>query len=414
MSEFHDIRESTQYYNVTIPGNSPPSTGNNPMPTIATFSEVRTTPLLNGFAEDYFMSVVRFTVPTSFIPLFIAPIVPFPNPDPNLMVHTVTLSYLGNYFQRNLIFVPQVQPDFVPVPPRPAGPIYDPSNPTQIITPAEGIIRNNYVSYYGLYSYQHFLDILNDALSRAWGDATGLNIVFPGVVPFPPFMTYDAPTQLFTLHTPVQYASNAVNPVKIYFSYFLIGLFQASFNTLVYGFNQPFGADVSFVIEDLNVNHEEFTFDTPLPTVYQYYFFTQEANTIAQFSPLNSIVFLSGNLPIRTEWVSYANTAEYTPQSNTTTSLNNNFLRIVTDFEVDITNANEIHSYIRYVPTAQYRYIDLIGKGSIEVIDIQVFWRDNFGNLYPLLIPFGQNVTIKILFEKKRNIKKLLTYDSRY
>lgn len=379
-----DIRDSTLYYNINIPGGTPPtSTEQIPQPVPAVFQEVRQTPLFYGDPEDYFMSVVRFTVPTSFIPLFIAPIQPFPNLNPNLMIHSVTLSFAGNDFQTFLIF--NQQNFAVPIPPSP--------------TPGEGVIRSNFITYYGLFSYNSFLDLLNAALANSFFN---LNVAFPGLVPAPPFMTFDGSTNLFTFHVPTAYATNAV---EIYFNYFLAGLFQASFDTNFFGFGTLNGKDVQFVIEDQNNNHETFN-------AIPYFFFQQESNTIAQFSPLNAILFLTGNLPIRTEWVSFADIAPY-QAGNVTTSDTNKFLRILTDFEVDITNSSEIHSFIRYVPTAQYRYIDLIGKSKLDFIDVQVYWRDNFSNLYQLLIPFGQSVTIKLLFEKKRNLQKLLKYDIR-
>jgi hypothetical protein len=382
--EKHDIRDSIVYYNINIPGGTPPlSSELIPQPVPATFQEVRQTPLFYGDADDYYLSVVRFTVPTSFIPLFIAPIQPYPNLNPNLMVHSVTLSYSGNDFQTFLIFIPQNR--FVPVPPSP--------------TQGEGIIRNNYILYYGLYSYQFFLDILNAALANSYFN---LNVMFPGLVPAPPFMSFSGTTDLFTLNVPTAYSTNAV---EIYFNYFLAGLFQASFCSEFFGFGTPNGKDVLYVVEDLLDNHVTYN---GIP----YYTFEQESNTIAQFSPLNSILFLTGNLPIRTEWISYADISPYQPNLINTADTNK-FLRILTDFEVDITNSSEIHSFIRYTPTAQYRYVDLLGKSTIDVIDVQIYWRDNFGNIYPLLVPFGQTCTIKILFERKKNIRKLLQYDIR-
>ena len=83
------------YYNVSITHNDLLSVGGSPTP--AVFSEVRDEPVFYGSPKDWNMAVVRFTVPTSYIPIQFFPVQEdLVNPlNPNKSVYSVTLSYLG-------------------------------------------------------------------------------------------------------------------------------------------------------------------------------------------------------------------------------------------------------------------------------------------------------------------------------
>jgi hypothetical protein len=64
------------YYNVSIPHNDAVSINGSPTP--ANYFEVRQNTLFDGSPKDYSMSVVRFTVPTAYIPLHFFPVIPNP------------------------------------------------------------------------------------------------------------------------------------------------------------------------------------------------------------------------------------------------------------------------------------------------------------------------------------------------
>lgn len=53
-----------------------------------------------------------------------------------------------------------------------------------------------------------------------------------------------------------------------------------------------------------------------------------------------------------------------------------------------------------YVPSAEYRFISLVGHDEIRTVDIGVFWKDKKGNLVPFVLQSGASASIKVLFRK--------------
>ena len=125
----------------------------------------------------------------------------------------------------------------------------------------------------------------------------------------------------------------------------------------------------------------------------------QEFDSLPLWSSFQSIVIFSNSTPIRNEWLP--------SQVQGTTNLEpigNNFDGILSDFVVDLLTGQEIRSSITYVPTAQYRYIDLLSNAPLSIFDATFRWRDIYDNYYPILIPQNQVATIKILFQKKKTL----------
>ena len=55
-----------------------------------------------------------------------------------------------------------------------------------------------------------------------------------------------------------------------------------------------------------------------------------------------------------------------------------------------------------YLPTAQYRYIDLTSVSAMNLIDFKFYWSDWLGNIYPIFLNENGAVSIKVLFQKKK------------
>jgi len=367
------------YYNVSIPHNDVQSI--NGSPTEANFFEVRSNNLFDAPPDEYSMSVVRFTIPTQYIPLTIMPVTVNPSDatDRNYSIYSVTLSYGGSDFTQHIEYIPQAASQ--PVPPPPTG---------------NDVFRPKYIYYYSIYSVEWMLMLINTALSKAF---TALTLVFPPAPTLPtqpPFLTYNPATRLITLNAQITYDSDQLIPyIEIFMNNSLFQLFDASFQVIYYGF-QTVNPDksVKFLVKNNITNNAP-----SLPVLGASYQMTQEFSTIPNWSPLTNITFTSNSLPIRHEWLSGGNVIQ---QNNGTTGIVSNIFRpILTDFEIDNGLGFETRTFIHYFPTAEYRRIDLIGKIPIRNIDIQVWWKDNYDNLYPILIPAHDEVSIKILFEKK-------------
>lgn len=369
------------YYNVTIPHND--ETTFFGRPTLAAFYQTRDQPLFPGPPSDYYLSVVRFTLPTATVPIQIVstvvnPVIPS---DPNYMQETVTLSYLGNDYQTHMIYVTSDLQVPTPGPPDPA-----------ILTNLRG---TDVILYYSVYSYQHYIDMINTALLTSY---TALHGAFPLLFPTgaPPFMSYSSATELFTVTIPISFITNNV---QLFMNGALYSNFEGSFDVVYQHLPALNGKDVMFRFVDQLIN--EITLPNGLaPPNNLYVQAIQNINALNQLTSFQNILLLSTSLPVRHEWINnnYSGLVANYPTQNS-------FLPIVTDFEVDLSNrADAVRPYIHYLPTAEYRRTELTSVMPIYTIDLQFYWRDNFNNIYPVTIPRHANATIKILFEKKKKL----------
>jgi hypothetical protein len=128
----------------------------------------------------------------------------------------------------------------------------------------------------------------------------------------------------------------------------------------------------------------------------------QEYSSIHNLSPIASIVFCSNTLPVVSSQVStplvYSN-----GNIMVSTGLNADTANIITDLTSD---TGEYRPFLVFEPTAQYRYVSLLGSLPLENIDLSVFWRTRSGQLVPFKLASGSTVTIKLAFIKKTSVTK--------
>jgi hypothetical protein len=78
-----------------------------------------------------------------------------------------------------------------------------------------------------------------------------------------------------------------------------------------------------------------------------------------------------------------------------------NIFPVVTDFVVPFTAVNTYVPDITYVPSGEYRLVDLYGTNPCNQIDIQIYWKDQTGLLHPFLLGSGCAGSLKVMFRKK-------------
>lgn len=361
------------YYNVSIPHNDNISQFGEPTP--AVFQEARDQPLFDGAPRDWDMSVVRFTIPTAYIPIQFFPVKVGTT---NESLYSITLSYGGADFQQSLIW--ETQSKDVPVPP--------PATTDTIFNP-------QYFAYYSLFSLSHFCDIINKAISTCYNaNIVPLLPVAPvGTTYKPPFITFNPATNLFTINYPANFLSTDPNRVELYFNNALNTNFDGSFDVEFFSFNEPDGKNVYYKVVDFGGSN--FTPDATEATG-GFYSEVQGYDSTGAIQSFTSIVIRSNSLPIINEAISLQPRGGNYAGSGTA----GGSISIISDFEVDLGTGRNIKNFIHYVPTAEYRRITLQGNLPITRIDLEILWKDNYDNFYPVLIPAHDIATIKILFEE--------------
>lgn len=127
----------------------------------------------------------------------------------------------------------------------------------------------------------------------------------------------------------------------------------------------------------------------------------QDHQTASLMNPVQAIVFSSTLLPVVMENVGTPLILNGTSTNLITTGSSANVFPVITDFVVPFSPGNTYTPDITYVPSGEYRLVDLYGESPAKQIDISVFWRDQYGLLHPFLVGSGCSGSLKILFRSK-------------
>lgn len=424
MSQLNQVKRDNSpdqvYYDVTITNFQ----SQNTLPPVFYYNEARTIPFINC-PEDYYLSIVRFSVDTGTLPVFIPSIVPN-QANPNLTIYNITLTYndgTTNFTSgaTPMIFIPQDRSIPVPIPPSQT------SNKLQI----------NDTGYYNIYSYQYIAFLITETFKTALANlvtAVGAvnmpfydiyynslaNVASTFALPsddLPPLFQWDTSSDTGSIFAIPQYDLNPdVNPalsgnepIKIFFNAPLFYLFQ-SFPATIFGYS-VLGGNENFQISVINeggLNTSLITppiYDTmgggsptdPKPLSVPYISVYQETSTISSLSPITAIVFTSNTMPITPNQVStplvLSDTQQVGFQGN-----NANIANIITDL---VSDTGAYRPSLVYTPSAQYRLVTLNGNRPLFNLDVEIFYRLRNSELVPFRLASGGSVTLKIAFLKK-------------
>jgi hypothetical protein len=360
------------YYNVRINGNA-----NNTLQ-VCNYQEQRTIPLVDN-PSNYYFSCIKFSIPTSSIPLMVVPIDGFPNTDMSKTVYSVSLSYNG--FSSAQTFI-----KWIPTQSNSASATYRaPKRQLSASTPFLDPEDN----YYYCNSYTYFMSLVNIAYEDAFNDLSGQTTLPAGAVA--PFYTYNAPTKLFTINAQEAFydVNHTAQPIEIYQNYELWNLFGAVSN---FTYNDPViaGNDKQILI----------TADTANVDASGYILFQQEYVSLYNFMAFRSIVVCSSTVPLISEGIPSVS-KNFTPDNEQIGS--SAYLPIISSFDA-LTDSNAYESFqssIQYAPTGPYKLIDMIGSNPLSSFDLQVYWMDIYGGLHNLLLNPHESATFTFLFQKK-------------
>jgi hypothetical protein len=346
------------YYNASLfnPGSG--------QPVEAYISDIRSQAVIDR-PEDWQVSVVRFDITSSLVPPMIVPMaVPATNvPGTYASSLRVVLRHLG----------------------------IDYSASVQIFCFS--------LSLFGaVYSIDELLSRYNTALATAFA-----------AVPAPPsaaapIFVFNPVTQLITLYYQATYVT-AVNPIEIYLDTQAYG-YVVSLPAAFLSWNDPSGRDFRIQVETSSaLTIPAVGARAGYPSVVQALAgevraLSQAGVSLASMNGVRSIL-ITTSMPISSEALPSTSLA-----GAQNAGYSSNSLPILSDFIVGGSDPSENPSVdrvqITYLPTAEYRMIQMRGVEPLKRVDLRFFFTLLDGEIRQLLIPPGGHVSAKLLFRRVR------------
>ena len=361
------------YYNILIKNNNVATGISSPAIPI-NFQETRSNPYINP-ANDYYMSVVSFEVDTQAIPAFICDAVP----GSNSVAQTIyAVSVQAGTATPVTVYISWTPEDSTAAQP-----------PTPVPT------DYNAYPYYYMYTFQHLFDLINAAISSAYGLATGTGK--------PPFLVLSN-NQVSLVASVAEFATtSSPSAFTLYFNTPLFNLFSsldaqnvyipanlaANYKMVFYAY--PDNSNVLPVYTNLST--------TPPSVPYNAIYNNCEYSPFPYWNPVDSIVFQTQQLTVVPELI--AKPVTYGPDDQQNVGVNADTYYVLADYSSPLLIGTEYKPSISYVPLAEFRLAELYGEEELNSISINVSWKDKFGVLYPLLLEVGGTAYIKIMFRKK-------------
>lgn len=362
------------YYDLTCTNRNTSSYSGN---TQLVFKDLRQQTIIDK-PENYYLSVIRFQLDTTSLPLHQFLIQPNQN-DPNLGIYSVTLEYTSdgiNYTSTQPEYLLWEQVDFnVPVPPPPNAN----ANGLQSDTP-----------YYYSYSYENVIRLINKALIEAMNKLKGVVGAAIATVD-PPYLVWNVDRGSASLYAFKDFFDQTNTPlINIYFNRPLHFLFSS----------------LPFVEMNHNAEKNKHYKIVVLPYITEsvgidtYIRVDQEYTVVACWSPISSIVFSTSTLPVVPNALSdpliYENNRQVLLSNGQDQKEN-----IITDF---ISDEFDYRSNLLYTASV-YRYISMHNSSPIRQIDISCWWKNREGFLKPFYLDAGASCSMKLQFTRKTALR---------
>lgn len=292
-------------------------------------------------------------------------------------------------------------------------PNWNPANP-QALT-----LEEITSEYYWIYNYELWINQVNQAIKNCfWGlsgqvfATSALNLPMTGLTTTnytQPYMSWNSATDIALITADNnafgQSSGGAKQIIFWSFNQPLSTLFDSFpyqypnvppdsnfYSTLVFNTNAGAGY---FIVQDWSV------FPPTTTNGYLGIQIYQDHQTASLANPVQSIVFTSTLLPVVMENVGQPSILGGTAPTPQVIGSSANIFPVVTDFIVPFSATNQYVPDISYVPSGEYRLVDLYGESPAYQIDVQVFWKDQYGLLHPFLLGSGCSGSLKVMFRRK-------------
>jgi hypothetical protein len=414
-----------EYQDIQVFNNSTGS--NRPIPCI--FNQTKLTNVVDK-SNDYYISVVRWSA-DSILPQIIPEMVlGLPNTAPPLQNYIGLTNYSVGIVENYFTTGPQTSVAMSSVIYKPSTNIISSTYEQPILNPSnQNEVYND--PYFWISNINEFLSYLNaslfqaatlvSALDETGNPLPGLHDVFTDKTKIPTFSYNSAtgkiellcPTVEFTPFTLAKkgdkYYTVAVNePLFNLLNTFYMVESPGTYYTLFTTFPTKV---ISFNIQDPNINL--FLIQVPVDfgrsafassagvgtTSFEVSVCTQTNSSITSMSPVNSIVFQTTSIPVNNTLTGAPAFLGQNLQGNN--ALQNN-AGVLTDFQVPLVSGTEYSgSMLYYVPSSEYRLLDLTANTPVQTLNIAVYWLDKIGNYHPFLIKNQGGASLKLMFRKK-------------
>lgn len=348
------------YYDISMLNND--QTNGQPTPNLV-YNEARNSPFINC-PDNYFVSIIRFQLSTPSLPVMI-PEVKIRQTDVNKLIYQLYIiqTATGNHFDSHVNYIPSNA--LMPVPAVPLT--------AQDLT----------TDYYFVYTVQQWITMLNTTL-KTLSTAMGLDAAF---------FYFNVDTTLLKLYVPASWGTS----YKLYCNKQLQTLLDSLpfkvVNTNTYP-TVSYGELYEFQFYNDNYKNNE-----TLNSI-NYWVMNQEASTTCLLNPISSVVFTTGLFPIQPSLLSPPKV--YGADSGLFNNGNNsNLAPIITDFEIALSATNTYKEQIEYIPSSEYRLIDMYGSSPVSTLELSVYWKDKFNNLHNFKLNSGCSCNVKIMFRRK-------------
>lgn len=352
-----------QYLNIRIL-NDPDVNDNKSIP--ATYDETRVQDILDR-PDEYELSIVRFSIPTNTIPIFLWP---------GDETYKISIEWRGFTASSYMTFAGQG------------------------------------LDLYGkaIYHYQELCDSFNVAMDNVFNI---MSAQFSGALPLPdwalyakspPRLIFDAEIYKFRVIVPYETAdynnpSVGANEVGHW------GTDNPDVpNKITVYFNrevEKFLSGFQFIVDDINNGNSDTFYELviknnynniiPYPTDVSYVL-NQTYSNISNISDFSNVIFRT-TMPIVAEFKA---------------AQNNEVQYILTDFIPSPAEYDD--SELVYVPQV-LRYYPITTNENWRHIDVQVYWQDSTGKQYPVYILPNKSITLKIQLRKRPSTKMALTLE---
>jgi hypothetical protein len=363
-----ETRTENIYYNALCLG--PSQTDPVVDGTRAVYDVTRARPVLDR-PSDWYMSITRLTVNMNSAPVFICPIVPS-QPNPLLTPWVVGIAHNGDWFPQNLLWQPE---------------LYIPS--------ASDL---GLIGYYWCYNLESLVSMINVAIAAAYAAfRTAYPLALQAAANQTPFVIYNPITHLFSWvwHPSWATVAPAVEPLtgtqaRVGINFSFLSVFDGFRNLLV---SEPNGEGSHYIFE--NTGDNLYTLEPTLAAGTRYTSQSYDASVL--LSNVRKIVVTSNSIPVVPENVPATNPAGGESVNSGATAT----MPIVADFVPQYDSTSDIRTTVYYIPSAQYRLVNLQSDTPLNRIQLSFYWQTTDGTLYPILLARNAMVECKIAFLRK-------------